>query len=242
MKQREPLMDAAYFDQLIELRKNIAVRFELVIEKPETTSEHRSNLLHRLSMQSHQTLLAGYSRGQPISALATSFPAVVTALERYLVAAGAERISFESIDDYVEALWLVSLAIVFDADAALFDRLLLAIGNDGADMLFERLVATRVPARLPAERLLWPKPYEALYAATSAPPEVAPALIQKFLKTWYPSLQNCYWYDCHKGPKGGGFFGYWCLEAAGVVKALGIDDQSFQASPCYPGDLIHEAR
>lgn len=33
-------------------------------------------------------------------------------------------------------------------------------------------------------------------------------------------------HECHKGPKDGGFFGFWSIEAAGVVKAFAMDDQS----------------
>src|SRR5205807_8050126 len=47
-------------------------------------------------------------------------------------------------------------------------------------------------------------------------------LLAQFLKSWYKNLKDTYWYECHKRPQGGGFFGYWSMEAAGAVKAFGM--------------------
>jgi Domain of unknown function (DUF1911)/Domain of unknown function (DUF1910) len=238
MTKREPLMDAAYFENLVELRKNSAARFETVIQKPETTHEHKRNLLHTLFSQSYQVLIARYSQGESIQVLAEAFPGVVSALERCLSVDNAESINFQDLDDYVESLWLVSLAMIFDVGHEVFAKLLQAIGNEGRDMLFERLIGTRVPNRPKANVLIWPKPYEHLLAAADGGSK-APKLMEQFLKTWYSSLKKCYWYDNHKGPKGGGFFGYWSIEAAGVVKAFGIDDGAFREMRYYPKDLVH---
>jgi hypothetical protein len=143
-----------------------------------------------------------------------------------------------AIDDYVKSLWLLSFALLFDVDQPTLDRLLRCIGNEGKDLLFERLVSTRITGRRAAEKLVWPRPYEPLYRAIGSSPAEKPELLQKFLKSWYKSLKQCYWHECHKGPKGGGFFGYWAIEAAGVAKTFAIDDGAFRDMPYYPRDLV----
>jgi hypothetical protein len=59
----------------------------------------------------------------------------------------------------------------------------------------------------------------------------------RFLTAWYPSMHKTYWHDCHKGPEGGGYFGYWCFEAAGAVRTCGLDDHAFRDNLYYPKDM-----
>jgi hypothetical protein len=54
-----------------------------------------------------------------------------------------EPVDFRSIDSYVEAIWLLSLAILFTVDDALFDRVLAINGNRGLAALYDHLVAAR---------------------------------------------------------------------------------------------------
>jgi hypothetical protein len=120
-----------------------------------------------------------------------------------------------------------------------FERLLRCIGATGQDALLDRLIATRVSGLPVATGLLFPKPYEALLQAISASPAEQTTLFKKFLKAWYPAMRSldAYWHDSHKGPDGGGFFGYWSIEAAAVVAAFKIDDSGFSDAACYPKDL-----
>lgn len=186
----------------------------------------------------YQQILLSYSAGNDFGEIAERFPSVIFAYEEYLRCRVHENTSFNNFDSYVVSLWLVSFALLFDVDAALFDRLLKCIGNEGRDKLFERLVATRISGRPVATGLMFPKVYEPLYNAIDAAEPERSKLIGQFLKNWYQNMKPTYWYDCHKGPKGGGFFGYWATEAAGVIKAFGIDDSAFRNLPYYPKDLV----
>ena len=109
------------------------------------------------------------------------------------------------------------------------------IGNIGKDAIFERLVATRVKIRPLGSTLAFPALYQSLYEAIDATEPERSKLVCQFLTEWYGNMKPMYWYDCHKGPEGGGFFGYWALEVAGVVKAFDIDDSAFSDLPHYPG-------
>jgi len=238
---RSALMDQAYFDALIKFREGNKSEDEALVQALPATDRRRGRLLHALFRDSYEVLITRYSRGDDVATLAMSFPPIVDALERSVSAGGAYQVSFKSIDDYVRSLWLVSFAVLFNVDAALFARLLAALGNAGEDALFERLAATRVGGRPSTKKLLWPKPFQSLYDASTAPPAEAPKFMKKFLESWYKSLDDCYWHENHKGPEGGGYFGYWSIEAAGVVQAFGIDDKSFREMPYYPRDLVRRA-
>jgi hypothetical protein len=243
MTKREPLMDQKYFDETVAYMETAAPRFEAKIQELDTKPDHQKKLLYKLFRDGYELLLTRYSAGYPIAGMRESFTTIVERRERHQRALGRLGVDFAAIDDYGQSLWLVSLAILLEVDASVFDRLLACIGNEGRDKLYERLISVRVQGRPAGAKVMFPKPYQTLYDATIANESETPKLISAFLKIWYPSLGKLgiYWHDNHKGPQGGGFFGYWCLEAAAVVKAFGIDDSEFRNAQYYPGDLVHSS-
>lgn len=50
-------------------------------------------------------------------------------------------------------------------------------------------------------------------------------------------MRKAYGHDCEKAKDGGGYFGYWCFEAAGVTRAFGCDDGAWRDDPYYPKHL-----
>ena len=241
MSKREPLMEQAYFDDQIQFIEETFGRFEARIQNPETKPDHQRKLLYKLFLDDLELLLSKYSAGAPIADLRAQFPRVVERRERHQKFMGRLGVDFNAIDDYEQSLWLVSLAILLDADDALFNRVLACIDNEGKDKLFERIVSMKVAGRPAGAKLIFPKPFQTLYDATMATDAEKPRLVQAFLKDWYPAMGKLqvYWHDNHKGPDGGGFFGYWALEAAAIVKLFGIDDSEFRTMKYYPADLVH---
>ncbi|HEY6336069.1 MAG TPA: PoNe immunity protein domain-containing protein [Alphaproteobacteria bacterium] len=238
MTKREPLMSNDYFDGKIEyLEKSVRDRLRKLQDQPAIYTKPEV-FLYANFRNSYQLIFLDYSRGGDIDGLKSKFGPIVSAWERYLACPNSEVNDFSVIDHYVVSLWLLSFALLFGIEAPLLDRLLECIGNEGKDPLFERLVAIRVTARPAAGNLLHPKPYEPLFKAIDASGDSRQALMAQFLKTWYKSLTNTYWYNCHKGPEGGGFFGYWSIEAAAVAKVFAIDDEAFREMPYYPKDLV----
>ena len=67
--------------------------------------------------------------------------------------------------------------------------------------------------------------------------EEAIKLVYKYLNDWYSLNKEMPWYDSHK--RQWGYSGYWCWEAAAVVKVMGLDDASFKEHPHYPYDIVH---
>ncbi|HEX7315413.1 MAG TPA: PoNe immunity protein domain-containing protein [Pyrinomonadaceae bacterium] len=243
MEKREPLMDQAYFDARVAYNRERLKSMEELYATLTTPAANKARYRYSIYRKHFEFLILRYSRGEPVAELAEFFPRVVENLEAYEPPDGEKRLDFhENIDEYEDALWLVSLALLFEVDDDLFERLLALIDNEGEDELYERLVGARAPGRRAASALLYPKPYKLLLRATEASAGEREAFVAEFLRVWYPSMADAYWHESHRGPDGGGFFGYWCIEAAGAVRAFGIDDASFREMRHYPKDLVSPGR
>lgn len=238
MSKREPLMTEEFFvDSLQYIDKTVESRNTKLREQPELYKKPVTFLWANFRDR-YQQIFLGYSLSEDVPRLAARFPAVVDAYEIYLRDPKAAPTDLRDLDEYVVSLWLVSFAILFRVDDTLWKRLLACIGNEGRDALFDALVATRSPGRKKAGELLHPAIFEPLFSAISAQGESRAAFVKRYLRDWYKSLKPTYWVDSHKGPDGGGFFGYWAMEVAGVVKAFNMDDSAFRDLPYYPRDVV----
>jgi len=242
MTKREPLMEQSYFDNEVAYLQNESLpKFKAKIQFSEITPAHRSSISHAIFLRSYQLLITKYSQGETIHNLKLLFPEIVEALEAYHPEDEGEPLRFNfkrHIEEYVVPMWLVSLGIIFEIEDELFEKLVNLIGNEGEDLVYEKLVGTRISGRKQTDKILYPKPYQFLRGAIEAETEHQGKVMTEFLKLWYPSMKQAYWHECHKEKEGGGFFGYWAIEAAGVVKAFKIDDAEFREMPYYPKDLI----
>ena len=147
------------------------------------------------------------------------------------------------LDDYTDALRMLTWAYIFDLDEAYWLRLVTCIGNAGEDLLVERLILRRLPwlaaERPPATQLVYPKAYQPLYEALDAPSGTQAALLTTFLQGWYKAMKRVSWHGNHKQ---GSFFGYWAWEAAAVTAAFGLDDSRYRDLPYYPKDAVAYTR
>jgi len=250
--KREPLQSQEYFDKWVAYDR--AKIQEMQSKLPGLTSPlpNRSRYAYSIYHKVYELPILLYSAGAPIDEVRSAFSHVVDSWGTYEALADQaypesekpQRPTFVASQEmYVTALWILSLALVFEVDDQTFSRLVqLADGkgkgnNEGQDLLYEKLVSFRLPGRKPANKLLYPKPYKLLYDAFAAQGEDRTELFKQFLKQWYPDAKGAYWHDSHKSRTGEGFFGYWAIEAAGAAKAMKADDSSFREMPYYPGDL-----
>ena len=69
-------------------------------------------------------------------------------------------------------------------------------------------------------------------------------LLRDYLKGWYKSNKDTYWYDYHKVRDGELFFGYWAFETAIFTLLLhaDLDGQPLKTMGFYPKDYIEYAR
>lgn len=194
-------------------------------------------------------VVMGYSRGDKVTDLSSDVNNLLAMREQLQAMCHAlpadqqqKRFQFEklSFDNYLDFLWWLSLAFCTGMEATYIERALALIDNANQDALLDRIaVKLGDSQRKLSNDLLFPKQYDLLLRALDAAPKEQPGLIKKFLDGWYKGNKSlAAWYDTHKG-EDTGYVGYWCFEAALVVKLFGIEDSSFRAHKHYPADLVH---
>lgn len=206
MARREPLKtEACFLDRIIYIDGRIAERDAKLRDEPERYVNPMAFLRASFRDRCEQILL-GYSVGEDVARLAARLPAAIDAYEASAQRADGDRTDPRDIDDYVRSLWLVSFAILFDANDALWQRLLACIGNAGRDALFDALVATRSPGRPRSDTLLH-KALKPLFDAIAADGPARTALLQRYLRGGYRATGRTHWVETHQPPSDRGYFG-----------------------------------
>lgn len=202
-------------------------------------------LLYGILRRSRHLLLMRYSRGDDQVELYKSLVDGISrwsVLSTYLTSIQSDGPDLQSqyegldFDNYYSFFCMLSFAVNLKTDDEQQDLVISLIGNEGKDRLLDQVIARCDPARKVAEQLLFPRLYRPLNDALESPKRQID-LISKFLNGWYDGCKRAYWHDSHLGDDRG-YFGYWCVEAAAVVRLWNIDDSSFSDHPHYPRDLI----
>lgn len=252
---RDALGNREYWEKWTAFAEGAIQHMKEQAKKPAGDRDYKPQYVYEIRNEYIELILLRYSRGDPISELAQYFPLLMDMWEE------ADRLGEEvwapkrlftrhtwrvNKDFYMDCFWLIGLALALDIPDDQWLRLLGLIGNEGEDVLLDRIIASRQPGRKIGGKLLFPKPYRHLLAAVNAPIDMQPAKLWHFLERWYPELaggrsvmSRPYWYDRHPpNLEGGGYFGYWCLEAIAAVKVFGLDDSLCLGHSHYPGDLL----
>lgn len=252
---RDALGDQAYWEKWTDYQIKIIDEFREISKKTPGDPFYYPQFVYDIRNKYIELTLIRYSRGDPIGELAQYFPLLMDMWEE------AERLGKDvwdadtqftrhtwrvNKDFYMDSFWLVGLALALEIPDDQWQRLLALIGNQGQDILLDRVIASRQPGRKIGGKLCFPKPYRHLLAAVDAPKDEQAVKLLHFLDRWYPELaggrsvmSRPYWYDRHPpNLEGGGYFGYWCIEAVAAVKAFGLDDSLCLGHPHYPGDLL----
>ena len=99
------------------------------------------------------------------------------------------------------------------------------------------MLSSRNSSKTIPDTVLVPALYKILIDITKLNKEKAEVKMKEYLDKWYGLHKNDPWYNNHK--KQSGYKGYWCWDAAAVVKIKGLDDASFKDHPHYPYDMVH---
>jgi Domain of unknown function (DUF1911)/Domain of unknown function (DUF1910) len=261
---RDNTRQRAWFDEWVVYDQGQIERVREILLTPAVDSSHEPQYVYQQAQRYLHLLLRRYSRGDAISELMQYISPLLDTWEQ--AEALGKTVWTESqqhtrhawkvnLDHYINCFWLVGLGLSLEIAEDQWQRLLALIGNEGEDLLLDRIIASRQRARRIGEVLCHPKPYARLQAAIDAPQARQAGLLADFVQHWYAELDReplpgreeatrMYtrpsWYRFHEYE--GAYFGYWCIEAVAAVKAFGMDDAQCLGMPNYPGDLLRPDR
>lgn len=250
---RDTRADAAYFTAVVANLDEFCATYDQALAGPGIEGDPP----HVLGVKAGDAMKSQWSRFSSLYSLGASSAELVDAFERILAAAERalhlekekipsamfeRRFAFgKNKDFYREWLWLVSVAVAFDVDEAIFDRVVAAVQIGWDDRLIGRLIQTRRPEHAVGTELAFPRivgPLEKAFDETD--PAGAQKAVARYLAKWYPAWKGAWGWGGHELIEKKHYWGYWAFEAAGVVAALGIDDASFRDDEYYPSDLVIE--
>ncbi|VTU29077.1 hypothetical protein H6CHR_03121 [Variovorax sp. PBL-H6] len=256
---RDALKSLEWFDQWISYDVRTIERFIDNLAEPTADPNYRPRFLREVANKHLSTSLRHYSRGDhgDVSQNLWSLLQYWEQSERLGKSVWTPEQQYTrhtwavNLDHYIDCFWLIGLALALKIPEAQWQRLLALVGNEGEDLLLDRVIATRSPDRKIGTTLCYPKPYARLLAAIDAPKTKQALLLDHFVEHWYKEIGNAaksarqkqaipfktpYWHNYHRLE--GGYFGYWCVEAVAAVKAFNLDDSLCVGHPHYPGDLL----
>ncbi|MCV6610470.1 MAG: PoNi-like cognate immunity protein [Amphritea sp.] len=256
---RAPIGNFDYWDEWVKFSEDRIKEDLERISTPSKNPVYRPQFIFNLTMEFPRAVLRYYSRGDLLSEIPQNFDSLLDTwelsnklakeicLQHNLETCRDWHFSLSDLNHYNWCFWLVGLALCLDIPDDQWQRLILLIGEEGEDVLLDRVIASRQSDRKIGTNLLHKKPYQRLLTALNAPENEQPELLRLFVENWYKELDRkgkdqLWWYiygDPEKHPlEMGSYFGRWCLEAVAVVKAFGIDDKLCLGHEHYPGDLL----
>ncbi|MBJ9939469.1 DUF1911 domain-containing protein [Burkholderia multivorans] len=258
---RDSLISASDWDKWIDYSHN---RINQMIERckePPGDPKYRPQYLFELVVNHYELMFRRYSRGDSVEDLSPYFSGLLDAWEKSIILGEnvftpeqkrSRRSWTTNLDFYIISFWLVGFALTLEIPDDQWRRLINLIGNEGEDVLLDRVIASRDHDRKIGTELRHPKPYKRLLDAVNATPSNQPRMLRLFVENWYKELDRPdkkggvpaiydkpYWYGFDEYIDGGAYFGFWCVEAAGAVKAFNLDDSLCAGLKHYPWDLVH---
>lgn len=139
-----------------------------------------------------------------------------------------------------DCLWCLSFVVGLRYSPAQIKDVLDWIGHAGEDGLLDRIAVLLGDKDRPvmANSKFEPE-FDPLIEVMDAPAEQRPALLAKYVTTWYKRMKRASWHNTHNGEA---YCGYWCFEAALVAMLLDIDDSAIADHIHYPVDLVKHYR
>lgn len=211
-----------------------------------------------------------YSAGLPMPEVVSSTHDMLERFHQYFdIEFAKEKLQLWEADSYAYTLWLLGLAVLSNHKESL-NRIPGWLSPD-LDENGERILGGAPLVDAPMKALLdlvgyrgrvqvnpepfFPKSVYMLIPDIIHPPKnpdnpFEPSgiprgrLLRDYLKGWYKTNKDTYWYDYHKVRDGELFFGYWAFETAIFTLLLHADmeGQPLKAMSFYPKDYIEYAR
>ncbi|PHV32844.1 hypothetical protein CSQ94_13830 [Janthinobacterium sp. BJB312] len=253
-KRRQQFLSKQYFEADIQHATDISIPNLLqVLNAPDSDAEDRSRVSEAIAYSTCKNFFLNYTAGESLDVLRDDLSKVIAAYEQYTKFDREYEekpkfppFRFAEIDDYERAIQLISLCYLLHR-RDLLPRLAAMLDGAfaGKDTLYEDLFTYELKGRYDVDEWYHDKPYrDIINSFYRDMPEESISDLEKYLKNWYTSMKKAPWHDSHLDMRetGGGYFGYWAIEAAAAVYLLELDDRSFRDHIVYPKDLLDYAR
>jgi hypothetical protein len=255
-----------YEDLYTKTSKNQLAIIDVELENKRITDsmQGKASVHHFLYLEEFWIWMLDYTAGKPIDALAPRIADIVDKFEEWNKVdqlyqqeaaldfpedgpyeyEGAPQ--FSTLSDYEDTLQLLSIAILLRDQRSVLRIIHVLRGHRGRDGLFEQLIGAYVEDSQDLDTCIISKPYNTLLQVFYEEDDnAALALLQKYLKQWYPAMKNHpRWYDEHLNINEEGYaayYGYWAFEAGATAFILDLDDSQIEHL-VYPKDLVDYAR
>jgi len=257
--------DQGYWDEWIGYRKKRLADMWEKCQSPAGDPTYAPQYMFELAKNHWHLMFCLYSRGDSINDMVPLFAPMLDAWEEserlgrhvWSTEQKARRHSWAlNFDHYIVSFWLVGLALALELPDDLWNRMVALIGNEGEDILLDRVIASRSPGRRIGTQLCFTRPYERLLTTINAPRPEQGQMLLEFVKHWYVELAQIskgasvdqpapspypYWHKFgDRDFEDGTYFGRWCVEAVAVVKVFGVDDSLCLGHENYPANLLHQ--
>jgi PoNe immunity proteins (PoNi), C-terminal/PoNe immunity protein (PoNi), N-terminal len=205
---------------------------------------HFSSLDHYSYQLRHMT--ARYSRGDSLDDIRREFPELVHKialtekmnLENYPDAVHVFEYRGRFVESFRDSLVVLTLGLCLRVSEDEIAAVLSCC--ERGDPLLETIAGAAAPGLqkpmgAPAFYDFFDRLYDALKATTTA----RERCVREYLNVWYgEKMDGLSVKGTHLTEGQADYVGYWCFEAAGVVAALDINDETFADHPHYPKDLV----
>lgn len=205
---------------------------------------HFSSLDYYSYQLRHMT--ARYSRGDSLDDIRREFPELVHKIaltekmnmENYPDAVHVFEHRGRFVESFRDALVVLSLGLCLrvseDQIAAILSYC------ERGDPLLETIAGASAPGlKKPMGSSAFYDFFDRLYDALKAAATERERYVREYLNVWYrEKMEGLSVKGTHLSEGQADYVGYWCFEAAGVVAALDINDETFADHPHYPKELV----
>lgn len=247
---RQHIVEERFIEERVPKRIRVLEKYKKRLAKPEELEpEVRMNASEGVYTNILWRLLPlKYTRGDSIGSFAPHVDDMLTyrRLQNDYADALPEaeqgaRVQWETLTEarLDGGIYWMAWALCLGRDKAYIREAIDLLDNAGLDALFDRImVAMGDGERSVSNTRLYPKTYiYGMLDIMNASPTDRPRLMKTYVEGWYDGNKDAGWHDIHKINEEG-YTGYWCWEAALLVKLYHIDDSAFRSHPHYPADLV----
>ena len=228
---RDTVMNEQYFAEYILEETERIRKFQNKLENNEVRDDRIYSVKRKIDAIQFELLIARYSAGEDVEKLENDFMQLLNDMPLY----------WNGNSDYIDMLWMMALAILFDVNREQFGILSdLVTQYNRKDALLEFFVNYKMNGNIGQLKgdYSFGFPYDKLTDIVTNREKAVEKLKEYLEKYWYVGHKNMGWYDIHKA-KEKLYYGYWSFEAGAIAKILNLDDSNLKDVPYYPYDLVH---